>query len=768
MNGSPMQFGSHLFKYLVPLPRVAVTTALCLALAALAETTHAANILWVSDVGTPGTFTGPGSNQTDSGFITLLQNAGHNVNRYNPSNASTVLLTAAELTAINTNDLIIVGRAGGSGSWQAPRAAQWNTSVLRPLIVMSPYFVRTNGAPNRLGWFSGDVGPDDTPVPLTPGPATDPTIDYIFGDVAMNGTNTAQIYSEPMDRNNSHILANPVPGGIRIATATFSREDNNVIATGNAIVGFPAGTTVRMGLDVLPAYRMFFAGGTRESATAPNAIWLYTGRETLTPVGENVFLRSVQVALNNGVAPTTNDGPAGVSVQPVSSTILQNGSASFSITVTGAAPRLVQWQRSDGAGGFTNIPGAVSAFAKASYSLPIVPQTDDGTQFQVIVSNALNVTTSDVVTLTVTPDSEPPLALSAGSVDGNAVLICFNEAVDPIVASDGANYQINSGAGPSIASVSLRPDGKSVVLTLASPMANTATLDLFSVTDIIGNVANDVITLIVTNFGLTGVDVGALNPPGTNATCDSNRFTVTGGGLDLGGTAEFMRFAYRSVSGDFDARLRVTSFVGTNDHFETTAKAILAARETTANNSPAVNVFVTPLAPGDNTVASSYRSAAAGATTALGTAVLGTGLDTSNAWLRIRRVGNQFTTYRGTNGTDWVPFGNVSIALANTLNLGAGVVSHRNGKVVTGTFADFRISPVILPAVITNSVASGGNFSASFNTQAGFNYAVEYRNLVNTGPWTTLTNIVGNGAAATFTDGLNSPTDSRFYRVIAQ
>ena len=768
MNGSPMHFGSRLFKRFVPLSRIAVTTALCLALGALAETTRAANILWVSDVGTPGTFSGPGSNQTDSGFITLLQNAGHNVNRFNPSNANTVLLSPAELTAINTNDLIIVGRAGNSASWQAPRAAQWNTNVFRPLIVMSPYFVRTNGSPSRLGWFNGDVGPDDTPVPLTPGPSTDPTTDYIFGDVAMNGTNTAQVYSEPMDRNNSHILVNPVPGAVRIATATFPREDNNVIATGNAIVGFPAGTVVRIGQDVLAAYRMFFAGGTRESATAPNAIWLYTGRETLTPVGENVFLRSVQVALNNGVAPATNTGPAGVSVQPASVTIPQNGGASFNITVTGAAPRVVQWQRSDGAGGFTNIPGAVSAFAKATYSLPSVPLGDSGTQLQVIVSNALNVTTSDVVTVTVTADMQPPVGLSAGSVDGKAILVCFDEALDPIVATDGANYQINSGAGPGIISVSLRPDGKSVIITLDSPMGSTATLDLFSATDIIGNIANDVATLIVTNFGLTGVDVGALNPSGTNVTCDSTSFSVTGGGLDLGGTAEFMRFAYRSVSGDFDARLRVTSFVGTNDHFETTAKAILAVRETTANNSPAVNVFVTPVAPGDDTVASSYRSTAGGATTALGSTVLGTGLNRSNAWLRIRRVGNQFTTYRGTNGTDWIAFGNVSISLANSLNIGAGVVSHRNGKVVTGTFADFRVSPVILPAILTNSAASGGSFTASFNTQAGFNYAVEYRNLVNTGSWTTLTNIVGNGATATFTDALNSPTSSRFYRVSAQ
>jgi hypothetical protein len=82
---------------------------LCAALLALGTTAGpstalAANILWVSDTGPLG-FSGPGVNATDQGFITLLQAAGHNVNRFNGPDTAATLLSSADLVAINTNDL---------------------------------------------------------------------------------------------------------------------------------------------------------------------------------------------------------------------------------------------------------------------------------------------------------------------------------------------------------------------------------------------------------------------------------------------------------------------------------------------------------------------------------------------------------------------------------------------------------------------------------------------------------------------------------------
>lgn len=732
----------------------------------------AGNILWVSDA-SPGSannsvFSPAGSNYTDSAFVSLLQNAGYNVMRMNtPDNGSTNL-TAAELAAMNTNDLIIVGRAAGSAAWQNQQATNWNRDVTKPVMIMSPYLIRTDG--NRVGWFGGGNGvlPDSTPAPLTPGLSGHPAIDYVFQDVSASGTNTSDLFEEPMDRNTSQIANPPVAGAVVIATHTFAREDNLAIITNaNAIVGFPAGTLVRGGADILPAYRMYFGGGTRESATAPNAIPLYTGRESLSPMGEKVFLRAVQLAMNNGVAPTTNEGPAGFLVQPVNATAPQGGAVDFSVAATGAAPRLVYWLRSDGGGGFTNIPNTEGVLAKSTLKLAALGLSDSGAQFAAVVSNAFNVVTSDVVNLVVDVDLLAPVALSAASMDGNSITVLFDEALGAGVTTDPGNYQVDGGA-ITVISAAIRPDGKSVDLVLNTPLtAPAATVDVFGSIDIFGNFGVDVVSVTATNYRLTGVDVGAVNPPGTNVVFSASSFQVTGGGLDATSTADIMRLVHRTVTGDFDARVRVLSLVGTNDHFETTAKAFLVARESTANNAAGVRMAVTPPAPGDGDLHSTYRATTGGATNYLALPVP-SGMP-GNAWMRIRRVGGTISAFRSVNGTDWIPMGNTATALPATLTVGVGVVSHRNGKVVTGTFSEFRIAPIPLAVVLTNSSPAPGVFSASFQSQGGFNYSVEYKDALPGASWLPLTNILGDGTLQGFTDpGPVSPTGNRFYRIGAQ
>src|SRR5439155_13162836 len=108
-----------------------------------------------------------------------------------------------------------------------------------------------------------------------------------------------------------------------------------------------------------------------------------------------------------------------------------------------------------------------------------------------------------------------------------------------------------------------------------------------------------------TNVGLTAVDVGTLSPAGSSYSCSVASFQVTGGGLDVpvsGTASDFLRFLYTTVSGDFDARVRVTSIVGTPDHLETTAKALLDARDGTANNAAHIGVYITPSTPADNAI----------------------------------------------------------------------------------------------------------------------------------------------------------------------
>jgi hypothetical protein len=742
----------------------------------------AANILWVSDASpasaTGGVFSPPGSGYTDSGFVTLLQNAGHNVMRFNNADAQAVLLTPAEIAAINTNDLVIIGRASGSGAFRVGagtgggpgQGSNWNAAVTAPLICMSPFLVRTL-ADNRMGWFVGDGINDDTPCVLGAVDQTSAATDFLFGGVPMIGTNTAQFFDEIIDRNTSHIPGLPVPGGVILARATYLRDDTAVAASASVIVGFPVGTVVAGGSNILAGYRMYFAGGSRESATAPNAIPLYTGRENLTATGEGIFLRAVQLALNSGVPPATDPSwPVGVTQQPVATSVVQGGSVTFSITVTGAAPRTVQWQRDIGDGmTFTNIPDASTTFQVSSYTLTNVSLADNDAVFRVEVSNPNNAVTSDLAKLTVTKDTTPPVLLSAGSLDGNTITLCFSEKLDNSsgVVTDNFSYQINGGVvGYNIGT--LHPDGQTVTLPLLSTISGsfTVSVDLTtSIPDLFGNVLDASTSLVKSRvLNLTSAAVGTVNPAGTVVSCAPKALTLTAGGLDLATTIDSFYFVNQTMTGDFDARVRVASLVA-NNRKESVGKAILTVRESTATNSAAVNIFVTPLTPGDNSVSSSVRTGTGAVTNTLGVSIVGGSVP---RWMRVVRVGNLFTTSTSTDGTTWVTLGSTNAALSASLLVGVGAASHRNGTAavpnptVTASFTDLQISS--LPTIF-DSVYTGGSFSARLATAIGFEYPIEYKNSLAPGPWTLLTTLSGDGSVQNFTDpGPVSPTDTRFYR----
>ncbi|HTD66373.1 MAG TPA: hypothetical protein VK846_07580, partial [Candidatus Limnocylindria bacterium] len=107
---------------------------------------RSANIVWVSDNPTNIAigFSGPVAGTADDAFVTnFLQGAGHNVIRYTSANDGAVLLTPTEIEALNTNDLIILGRSLGSGPFGGAQGIQWNTSITKPILCQSPFLTRT-------------------------------------------------------------------------------------------------------------------------------------------------------------------------------------------------------------------------------------------------------------------------------------------------------------------------------------------------------------------------------------------------------------------------------------------------------------------------------------------------------------------------------------------------------------------------------------------------------------------------------------------------
>lgn len=113
---------------------------------------------------------------------------------------------------------------------------------------------------------------------------------------------------------------------------------------------------------------------------------------------------SFDVVVSNGIPPNATSSPATLTVntapvaptittEPQSATVTVGQTARFTVVATGTAPLSYQWQKNQ-----TNISGATSA----SYTTPAATSADNGSAFDVIVSNSVSPSaTSNNATLTV-------------------------------------------------------------------------------------------------------------------------------------------------------------------------------------------------------------------------------------------------------------------------------------------------------------------------------------------------------------------------------
>jgi hypothetical protein len=98
---------------------------------------------------------------------------------------------------------------------------------------------------------------------------------------------------------------------------------------------------------------------------------------------------------------TVNPAPVAPSIttQPSSQTVIAGQTAAFSVTATGTAPLNYQWQKNA-----TAISGATSS----TYTTPATTASDNGAQFNVVVSNSLGTVASTAANLTVNPAPVAP------------------------------------------------------------------------------------------------------------------------------------------------------------------------------------------------------------------------------------------------------------------------------------------------------------------------------------------------------------------------
>ncbi len=176
---------------------------------------------------------------------------------------------------------------------------------------------------------------------------------------------------------------------------------------------------------------------------------------------------------------------------------------------------------------------------------------------------------------------------------------------------------------------------------------------------------------------LASGNVGVSPAGGTAVLTSGVAYDVTAGGEDISGTADEFRYVYRQQTGDFDVKVQIAGIAGS----QASAKAGLMARDGLTAGGRHVSALATK--------SSSYRflrRTAAGGTTA---ATSVSAVSPPNTWVRLRRVGNTFTTFYGTNGSTWTQMGSVTVSLPSTINLGMAATPDVAGASATAQFRNF-------------------------------------------------------------------------------
>jgi hypothetical protein len=145
--------------------------------------------------------------------------------------------------------------------------------------------------------------------------------------------------------------------------------------------------------------------------------------------------------------------------QPNNLTVVENATAFFRVGISNLDVVNYQWQRNG-----SNLLGAIGA----TYTLAAAATNDTGASFRCVVSNSFGVVTSAVATLTVLPDTAPPLLSSAANLASNTVQVFFNEPVELASGTNLTNYAINNGI--TIVAAASGPSPRVINLT-TSPLA---------------------------------------------------------------------------------------------------------------------------------------------------------------------------------------------------------------------------------------------------------------------------------------------------------
>jgi hypothetical protein len=222
-----------------------------------------------------------------------------------------------------------------------------------------------------------------------------------------------------------------------------------------------------------------------------------------------------------------------------------------------------------------------------------------------------------------------PVVVSANCFNGRDIGVCFSEVLDPISATNPANYSLTD-PDFTVTEASLRPDQVSVLLRLSQPYPRPIlNLLVRNVRDLEGNATATGYITPVNNLTASDVGVVGTDPrePGSVFNCAAGDFEVEGGGSGWGGTADAFHFICEPWR---DTTLLVLVRVKSLEPVNALSGAGLMVRENLSPGSRYFSVLITPpdvpaedgSGNGANTVLVRYRLIQDGPSTEVRNAML--------------------------------------------------------------------------------------------------------------------------------------------------
>jgi regulation of enolase protein 1 (concanavalin A-like superfamily) len=447
--------------------------------------------------------------------------------------------------------------------------------------------------------------------------------------------------------------------------------------------------------------RLTRLGSTIYGFTSSNGVdWsLYAQRDTAANGGaypDTVYV-GIAVGSNNGGGGNTKavlsgfgpviPAPFDFTTKLSNVTTLENLAQTFSVAVSGPGPYLYNW--------YQNGTNLVASSTTPSYTTPTLALGDNGSTYRVDVVTPYATIVGQTVTLTVNKDTTPPAIVSVGSLYGSRDLfIKFSKPLNSGTATAAGNYSITGGRG-TITNMAYSAESSIVRVTYSLPMVAPWTVKAPKVADLAGNLCTN--SVMSTNIRMKDSDIGSLGTdsvtglpiftdpvqPGLSWVYSDTDFEMVAGGSDIWNNADGFHFTYQELTGNFDVRVRVESLRYVTDNW---AKAGLMVRESTNGGSRNLSAVVGPTA-GVNQWEQNYRGDTNGGTTGWGNTA--SPVTYPNAWIRLIRMGDQFTVLRSTDGKAWEQRGNLTMVFTNKVLVGMAASAHNNSAGTT-TVAKFH------------------------------------------------------------------------------